>query len=220
MDFHQGVDCTRILVNMRGGPAVSEVCKVGFDFLKRSAIGEAPKVLLNGYILDDAGITGDKFEETVMMEVMRITPKLQSAVINGHLKDRVNVGNWIMEQKDVMPRHNARILDAVSKKNIVDFGVASECKAKSHSDFVSLSVSERTECLAVNMKYLRKTDEDSTAVLTLWVIADLDTAQGRQFLHNALQRLNVSKRMRVGDLSATYLLCSTDFVYWMGFKMR
>ncbi|KIH55668.1 hypothetical protein ANCDUO_14169 [Ancylostoma duodenale] len=141
--------------------------KIGYEFLKRSAIGEAPKVLLNGYILDDAGITGDKFEETVMMEVMRITPKLQAAVINGHLKDRVNVGNWIMEQKDVMPRHNARILDSVSKKNIVDFGVASECKGKSYSDFVSLGVSERTECLAANMKYLRRTEEESTAVRSL-----------------------------------------------------
>ncbi|VDK41286.1 unnamed protein product [Cylicostephanus goldi] len=55
----------------------------GMEFLRKSAIGKAPKVLLNGYPLDDAGITGDKFEETVMMEVMRITPKLQTAVING-----------------------------------------------------------------------------------------------------------------------------------------
>ncbi|RCN41205.1 hypothetical protein ANCCAN_12843 [Ancylostoma caninum] len=124
-----------------------------------------------------------------------------------------------MEQKDVMPRHNARILDSVSKKNVVDFGVASECKAKSYSDFVSLSVTERTDCLAANKKYLKRTEEENTAVrlllfivhhihskqrprqfqvLSLWVIADLDTAEGREFLRNAVKRLNVSKKMRLG----------------------
>lgn len=85
-----------------------------------------------------------------------------------------------MEQKDVMPRHNARILNAASKKNILDFGTSSgryhlllqlletttvlECKAQSQSEFVSLSASEQTECLVANMKYFRKTEENHTAV--------------------------------------------------------
>ncbi|EYC44999.1 hypothetical protein Y032_0442g1526 [Ancylostoma ceylanicum] len=33
MDFHQGVDCTRILVNMRGDAAIAEVCKVTSPYL-------------------------------------------------------------------------------------------------------------------------------------------------------------------------------------------
>lgn len=30
--------------------------QAGMDFLERSGIGKAPKVLLNGYVLDDAGV--------------------------------------------------------------------------------------------------------------------------------------------------------------------
>ncbi|KAJ1350987.1 hypothetical protein KIN20_006920 [Parelaphostrongylus tenuis] len=37
----------------------------GADFLKRAAIGKAPKVLLNGYVLDDSGITGSVAEEVL-----------------------------------------------------------------------------------------------------------------------------------------------------------
>ncbi|KAK6764196.1 hypothetical protein RB195_024495 [Necator americanus] len=170
----------------------------GFDFMKRSAIGETPKVLLNGYVLDDAGVTGDKFEETVMAEVMRITPKLQASIINGQLKDRMNVGNWIMEQKDVLPRHNKLILDAVFRKNIIDLGSVSECKAKTLSGFVLLSPSEQAQCLAAGMRYLKGSEDDHTVLLTLWIIADLDTPKGLKLVHNAMRHLEVSKKLRLG----------------------
>ena len=41
-------------------------------------------------------------------------------ILSGRLKDRSNVANWLMEQKDVMPRLNARVLDAPTTKNYLD----------------------------------------------------------------------------------------------------
>lgn len=173
----------------------------GMDFLERSGIGKAPKVLLNGYVLDDAGITGDKFEETVMVEVMRITPKLQRAVIKGELQDRVNVGNWIMEQKDVIPRHNKHIFDAIEEKRFLDHTGTSTCEAKSFSEFAQLKEPKKVQCITANMRYLKKMEEDQTMPLTLWVVADLDSEDGRQFAYNAIKHVKHSKKTRFGIIA-------------------
>ncbi|VDM92188.1 unnamed protein product, partial [Litomosoides sigmodontis] len=71
---------------------------IGHKFLRDSGLGFTPKVLLNGIILDDSGITGDRFEETVMMEIMRVTSRLQKAVMEKRLRDQDNVMNWILSQ--------------------------------------------------------------------------------------------------------------------------
>ncbi|CAI4232616.1 unnamed protein product [Auanema sp. JU1783] len=104
----------------------------------------APQVLLNGFRLDQTGIKGDKFEETVMLEVMKITPKIQRAVRKGQLTDRVNVGNWLVDQKDVMPRLNKRVLDAPSTENYLDLTEVSPCKAKTLVQFNTLTSNEKS----------------------------------------------------------------------------
>nr|CDJ85605.1 Protein UGGT-2 [Haemonchus contortus] len=170
----------------------------GRDFLEQSALGDAPKVLLNGFVLDDSGIIAEKFEETLMLEVMRITHELQEAVMQGKLHDRLNVENWIMEQKDVVPRYNKNILRTISQKNILDFTNVFECEIGSLSDFIRLEESEKTQCITKRMTYIRKTDVDNTMPLTLWIAVDLDTVHGRQMVYNALKFLKRSKKTRVG----------------------
>ncbi|CAI4233074.1 unnamed protein product [Auanema sp. JU1783] len=144
---------------------------VGAEFLENTAIGKAPQVLLNGFPLDQTGIKGDKFEETVMLEVMKITPKIQRAVQKGQLTDRVNVGNWLVDQKDVMPRLNKRILDAPSTKNYLDLTDVSPCKAKTLVQFNTLTSNEKSQCLVEKSKYLSKSDDEATLANTLWLIS-------------------------------------------------
>ncbi|KAK6033739.1 UDP-glucose:Glycoprotein Glucosyltransferase [Ostertagia ostertagi] len=170
----------------------------GKMFLEQTGIGSAPKVLLNGFVLDDAGVTGDKFEETLMLEVMRITQELQKAVIRGELHDQLNVGNWIMEQKDVVPRYNKHIIDATAQKNILDFTDVSDCNVNSVSDFVKLKDSEKIQCIATKMRYVKKSDEDSTMPLTLWIVADLESEHGRQMVYNAIKFLKHNRKTRMG----------------------
>ncbi|VDO38345.1 unnamed protein product [Haemonchus placei] len=170
----------------------------GRDFLEQSALGDAPKVLLNGYVLDDSGIIVEKFEENLMLEVMRITHELQEAVMQGKLHDRLNVENWIMEQKDVVPRYNKHILRTISQKNILDFTNVFECEiGSSLSDFIRLEESEKTQCITKRMRYIKKTDVDNTMPLTLWIAVDLDTVHGRQMVYNALKFLKRSKKTRI-----------------------
>lgn len=49
-------------------------------------------------------LTGDRFEETVINTVMRVTPRIQRAIMDNKLVEKHNVAKWIMEQADVMPR--------------------------------------------------------------------------------------------------------------------
>lgn len=149
---------------------------VGAEFLARTAIGRAPKVLLNGYALEDAGIKGDKFEETVMMEIMKVTPKIQRAIMNGRgvgnifygflgqLTDRNNVGNWLLDQKEVMPRLNARVLDAPLAKKYIDYSETAPCKAKTLAQFLPLSSGEKSQCLLEKSVYLTRSEDQSTMV--------------------------------------------------------
>ncbi|KAK5964500.1 UDP-Glucose Glycoprotein glucosylTransferase [Trichostrongylus colubriformis] len=170
----------------------------GRAFLEETGIGNAPKVLLNGFVLDDAGVIGDKFEETLMLEVIRVTQELQKAVMRGALHDQVNVGKWIMEQKHVVPRQNKRIIDALSQKNILDLTDISECKVDSLSDFAKLKDSEKIRCIAKKMAYVKKTDDHSAMPLTLWVVADLDSEHGRQIVYSAIKSLKRNSMTRLG----------------------
>ncbi|GMT33941.1 hypothetical protein PFISCL1PPCAC_25238 [Pristionchus fissidentatus] len=173
----------------------------GREFLAKTSIGDAPKVLLNGYMLEDSGIKSDKFEETVMMEVMRISPKIQRAIMNGKLTDKSNVGNWVLEQGDVMPRLNKRILDAPATKRYVDLTDTTTCTAKTTSDFARLSDAKKSGCIAERMRYVQRGEEDSaTRPVTVWVAVDLETADGRALLYSAIKHVKHSNKARIGLL--------------------
>ncbi|GMR33603.1 hypothetical protein PMAYCL1PPCAC_03798, partial [Pristionchus mayeri] len=171
----------------------------GREFLAKTAIGDAPKVLVNGYILEDSGITSDKFEESVMMEVMRITPKIQRAVMSGKLTDKMNVGNWVLEQGDVMPRLNKRVLDAPATKRYLDLTDTTPCTVKSLSDFARLSDAKKAGCVAERVRYVQRGEEDAaTRPVTVWVTTDLETPEGRAVLYAALKHVKHSNRARIG----------------------
>ncbi|TKR80881.1 hypothetical protein L596_014868 [Steinernema carpocapsae] len=170
----------------------------GAAFFRKSKIGSTPKVLLNGVALDDEGIKGDKFEETVINEVMRQTQKIQMAVMKGRLTDRDNVMKWIMSQPEVLPRLNSRVLSGESK--YVPLTGISQCKLNVFSQFVKASTEAKGECVMERMKYLTKSDEDNTRWFNVWVAGDMDSESGRDLLANAMKHLKKSNSMRLGLL--------------------
>ena len=62
------------------------------------------QILLNGVPLPDKSLSADELEETVLMEVMRMTQTLQRAVYKGELSDRQSVIDWLMAKPNIMPR--------------------------------------------------------------------------------------------------------------------
>ncbi|MFH4973666.1 hypothetical protein AB6A40_000375 [Gnathostoma spinigerum] len=172
----------------------------GQEFLRKSGLGSTPKVLLNGIVLDDAGITPERFEETVITEIMKVTPKLQQAIRKGKLKNRDNVMNWILSQPEVMPRLNKRILDAVgSPKTLrLDFTHIERCPANNVAQFILLSPSMQTQCIFRRMRYLARSDDNIIRSSTLWIVTDLETQEGRLLYYNAIRHLKKSHTMRIG----------------------
>ncbi|ULT83129.1 hypothetical protein L3Y34_012402 [Caenorhabditis briggsae] len=170
--------------------------KHGYEFLQKTGLNSAPKVLLNGFILDEEGVRGDNIEETIMMEVMKISPKIQRAIMEGKLTDRMNVGNWVLDQKEVMPRINKRILSAPSKKVYVDLLGSKNCKTL--KGWETFSDADKAACLLQTTKYLQKAATDAILPVTLWTVADAESVEGRRFIYNSLQILKNSVKARVG----------------------
>lgn len=98
-----------------------------------------------------------------------------------------------MEQKDVIPRHNKHIFDAIEEKRFLDHTgtsssfpsslcyflysrfasysrltkIVSACEAKSFSEFAQLKEPKKVQCITANMRYLKKMEEDQTMVRLL-----------------------------------------------------
>lgn len=60
-------------------------------------------------------LAADKIEEGIMMQTMKQTFPLQKAVMAGKLTNKDNVQTWIMNQADVLPRVNNRLLKEPSE---------------------------------------------------------------------------------------------------------
>lgn len=56
-------------------------------------------------------ITADDFEEVVLQEVMSQTANFQKAVYKGKLTDSMDVLDYLMDQPNIMPRLNDRVLN-------------------------------------------------------------------------------------------------------------
>ncbi|KAK6112554.1 UDP-glucose:Glycoprotein Glucosyltransferase family protein [Brugia pahangi] len=175
----------------------------GHKFLRDSGLGLTPKVLLNGVVLDDSGITADHFEETVMMEIMRVTSRLQKAVMEKKLKDQDNVMNWILSQPEVMPRINKLILDSPLSPDALylDLTSVKKCTSVSPTQYYKLPPKEQNQCMLKRMRYITRTEEMKTYFSTVWVVTDLETAEGRLLAYNAIRHLKRSHTMRVAIIN-------------------
>uniref|UniRef100_A0A914V212 UDP-glucose:glycoprotein glucosyltransferase 1 n=1 Tax=Plectus sambesii TaxID=2011161 RepID=A0A914V212_9BILA len=174
--------------------------QAGTQFLEKSGLGKAPKVLLNGIPLDDTGITADRFEETVINEITKVTPKIQKAVMEGRLTDKDSVMNWFLDQPEVMPRLNRRILDAGKGENVkfLDLTDTYEYKAPTLKDFALLHERQKNQVILRTMKHLKRNDELITRPVTVWVVGDLETSEGRELYYNAIKHLKQSHKTRIG----------------------
>ncbi|KAI6191748.1 UDP-glucose:glycoprotein glucosyltransferase 1 [Aphelenchoides bicaudatus] len=170
----------------------------GSAFVKRSGIGKAPKVMLNGIILDDNTLTTDKIEESILMQIMRQTSPLQRAIMSGKLTDKDNVQNWILSQPDVLIRLNNRLINTPTK--VLSLENVTPCTQFTMEKFKKATSSQKSQCIVENSKYLTRKDEARTRWLTLWLVTDLDSTKGRQIVLNAVKFLKKSNDARVSIL--------------------
>lgn len=172
------------------------------DFVERLGVKSMPQALLNGVPLAKSSLNADEFEEAVLTEIMQQTPIIQKAVYKGELDDSMEVINYLMNQPHVMPRLNDRIL-SVENVNYLDLsGVA----AKNLEDVSALGLLtniEMTATLSANLKYFGEQTNrlkflgNRLHFLTIWVVGDLQTPNGKSLLLNALRFMNENKGIRI-----------------------
>ncbi|VDN02463.1 unnamed protein product [Thelazia callipaeda] len=175
----------------------------GHKFFRRSGLDSVPKVLLNGVVLDDSGVTSSHFEEIVTMEIMRASSRLQKAIMTKKLRDEDNVMNWILNQPEVVPRINKRILDLFSSSDAFYLDLASviKCQNTPVTQYHKLPAADHSQCMLERMRYITKTQEDKTVFSTVWVVTDLETVEGRLLAYTAINYLKHSHSMRVAILN-------------------
>ncbi|XP_054718713.1 LOW QUALITY PROTEIN: UDP-glucose:glycoprotein glucosyltransferase 1-like [Uloborus diversus] len=152
--------------------------KAAWEFINKTGLGKPPQVLLNGVMLKQMQLTADMFEEAILSEIMRQTPPLQKSIYKGELTDSHNILDFLMDQKNVMPRLNQRILS-------------------SDSTYIDL-INGNADMMLKKMKYFVKRDEDDFRSLTVWIVCDVNTAEGRALLLSALSHLKTSLHTRIG----------------------
>ncbi|XP_064615079.1 UDP-glucose:glycoprotein glucosyltransferase 1-like [Liolophura sinensis] len=166
------------------------------DFLRQTGLQEFPQVLLNGVPLKRESLNEDGFEEVVVTEVLRVTPILQRAVYNGDLTDNMDVTDWLMDRENVMPRLNSRVLSPSTQ--FLDFTENIDGDIFNSEDFEQLTPLDMSSVIAQNMNYLVKKEDDSAKAVTIWVVADLETAKGRELAYSAIKSLKSTPEMRLG----------------------
>ncbi|KAJ8920947.1 hypothetical protein NQ315_015740 [Exocentrus adspersus] len=169
------------------------------DFIERTGLTTFPQVLLNGVPLPENQITADDFEEAILQEVITQTPLFQKAIYRGKLLDTDDVIDYIMNQPNVMPRLNDRILNKDKSFYLDMSGTATS--TSNVQNLLQLSPRDMTATAVENLKYFtvpKKVKQYHS--MTYWIVGDLSCVKSRTLLLNALEHLKLESDSRVSFL--------------------
>ncbi|KAG5893498.1 hypothetical protein JTB14_010548 [Gonioctena quinquepunctata] len=170
--------------------------QLSHDFIHRTGLKVFPQALLNGIPLPQNQITVDDFEEAVLQEIMSQTPGFQKSVYRGKLSDSDDVFEHIMNQPNIMPRLNDRILNKDKSFHLDMSGTSSSLT--NLQSLLQLSARDMTATAMENVKYFslpRKGKKPHT--MTYWIVGDLNCLKARKILLDALEHLKSASDVRV-----------------------
>ncbi|XP_033331398.1 UDP-glucose-glycoprotein glucosyltransferase isoform X1 [Megalopta genalis] len=163
------------------------------DFVKRSGFKKFPQALINGVPLSSDQLNADSFKEAVLSTIMSQTPALQKAVYRGELTERDDVVDYIMNQPNVMPRLNERILKAEKHTWLNLIGTA-----PSDENYTKWSPEDYSTWLMNRLHYLYMPRRTSVHHLySFWVVTDLKSPAGRLLLRETLDYLESNVHIRI-----------------------
>lgn len=168
--------------------------QVAAEFIERLGFKTSPQALLNGVPLQQSSLNSDDFEETLLTEIMQQTPNIQKAVYKGELTDTETAIDYLMNLPHVMPRLNQRILSA-DNPNYLDVSGEPHTDINNLNALAQLTVRDMTATLMHSLKYLTSKHSyenllgNAISFLTVWVVADAETDNGRNIIQNALSHM-------------------------------
>ncbi len=170
------------------------------DFMDRTGLlnNQLPQALMNGVPMDAKTLNSEDFEEALMMTIMKETNVIQRAIYRNQLRDEDDCLDYLMKQSHIMPRLNSRILNNDEPKYLDLTGESlPSLKLETFSSLV-YNKNLMSGTLARHLKYVNSNKDSSKLhVLSAWIVADLESQQGRQLVRGALAQLKSSSQLRV-----------------------
>lgn len=165
-------------------------------YYAQTGVGPLPVVLYNGIPYQREHLDPDEMETVTMQKILETTTFYQRAVYLGELATDHDVVDYIMNQPNVVPRINPRVLSTI--RTYLDLSDTNNYFIDDYARFSTLDVKEKNTAVANSMNYMTKKDDGYIRPVTYWVVADFDTPSGRKLLYDAIRHMKSSNNVRLG----------------------
>ncbi|XP_007461376.1 PREDICTED: UDP-glucose:glycoprotein glucosyltransferase 1 [Lipotes vexillifer] len=176
-------------------------------YYEQTGVGPLPVVLFNGMPFEKEQLDPDELETITMHKILETTTFFQRAVYLGELSHDQDVVEYIMNQPNVVPRINSRILTA--EREYLDLTATNNFFVDDYARFTILDSQGKTAAIANSMNYLTKKGMSSKEIyddsfirpVTFWIVGDFDSPPGRQLLYDAIKHQKSSNNVRVSMIN-------------------
>uniref|UniRef100_A0A493U0X3 UDP-glucose glycoprotein glucosyltransferase 1 n=1 Tax=Anas platyrhynchos platyrhynchos TaxID=8840 RepID=A0A493U0X3_ANAPP len=173
--------------------------KAARAYYEQTGVGPLPVVLFNGMPFQKDQLDPDDLETVTMHKILETTSIFQRAVYLGELSNDQDVVEYIMNQPNVVPRINSRIL--MSDREYLDLTAMNNFFVDDFARFTTLNSKEKTAAVANSMTYLTKKDDSFVRPVTFWIVGDFDKPSGRQLLYDAIKHQKSSNNVRISMIN-------------------
>ncbi|XP_019359258.1 PREDICTED: UDP-glucose:glycoprotein glucosyltransferase 1 isoform X2 [Gavialis gangeticus] len=173
--------------------------KEGRSYYEQTGVGPLPIVLFNGMPFQKEQLDPDDLETVTMHKILETTSFFQRAVYLVELSNDQDVVDYIMNQPNVVPRINSRIL--TSDREYLDLTATNNFFVDDFARFTVLDSKDKTAAIANSMTYLTKKDDSFIRPVTFWIVGDFDKASGRQLLYDAIKHQKSSNNVRISMIN-------------------
>uniref|UniRef100_A0A8C0JT06 UDP-glucose ceramide glucosyltransferase-like 1 n=1 Tax=Canis lupus dingo TaxID=286419 RepID=A0A8C0JT06_CANLU len=176
-------------------------------YYEQTGVGPLPVVLFNGMPFEKEQLDPDELETITMHKILETTTFFQRAVYLGELSHDQDVVEYIMNQPNVVPRINSRIL--TSEREYLDLTATNNFFVDDYARFSVLDSQGKTAAIANSMNYLTKKGMSSKEIyddsfirpVTFWIVGDFDSPSGRQLLYDAIKHQKSSNNVRISMIN-------------------
>ncbi|XP_075426456.1 UDP-glucose:glycoprotein glucosyltransferase 1 isoform X1 [Ascaphus truei] len=187
--------------------AYDQYRKEGKEYYLQTGLSPLPVVLFNGVPYQRDQLDPDELETVTMHKILESTSFFQRAAYLGELTNDQDVVDHIMNQPNVVPRINSRILE--TERQYLDLTVTNNFFVDDYARFSALDSNAKTAAVANSMNYLTKKGMSSREIyddlfvrpVTFWVVGDFNKPSGRQLLYDAIKHQKSSNNIRIGAIN-------------------
>uniref|UniRef100_A0A8C4EQC6 UDP-glucose ceramide glucosyltransferase-like 1 n=1 Tax=Dicentrarchus labrax TaxID=13489 RepID=A0A8C4EQC6_DICLA len=173
--------------------------KDGRAYYEQTGVGPLPVVMYNGIPYQREQLDPDELETVTMQKILETTTFYQRAVYLGELATDHDVVDFIMNQPNVVPRINPRVLS--TSRTYLDLSDTSEYTLGfilNNFSYLFYLIS----CVVEDKARLMLCSYDGyIRPVTFWVVGDFDKPSGRQLLYDAIRHMKTSNNVRLGMIN-------------------